>query len=553
MPNEINMNDLPHATLESRKRLRISVVWIIPILAAVIALGIAIQRITSEGPTITIMFRAADGIEAGKTVLKYKDVSIGTVSDVQLSDDYSEVKVTAKMAKYAAGLLRDDTTFWVVAPHVSLSGVTGLNTLLSGNYIALQPGKADKKRREFTGFDVPPAITDQAGRAFVLKAATLGSIGIGAPIYYRSLNVGQVVEYALASDGKSIDIKVFVQAPYDKYVTTETRFWNASGIDVSAGADGLRVRTESLAAVLEGGVAFDTPPFALTSQPAAANAAFTLYGDQLTAMRQPDVQERRYVIYFNESIRGLSAGAPVTLLGLTVGQVTDVGLTFDPKTLLFRPRALITFSPDRLLQHMVPKDRAAARELIGLDAQARARLLRRMVEEQGLRAQLQTGSLISGELYIALDYHPQAPKPHLDWNADPLEMPEASGGLASIESKLDSILTKVDHMPLEAMGNQTRDLLATLNKTLKEAETMIARVNTEVLPATAKTLDDLHQVIANGDAALFGKDSEGPQDLRDTLQEMAGAARAVRVFVDYLQRHPEALIRGKSKPEEDTK
>lgn len=549
MPNEINLNELPQATVERTKRFRVSVVWIIPILAAVIAIGIAVQRILNEGPTITIVFKAAEGIEAGKTFLKYKDVTVGTVSAVQLSDDYQKVVVKAKIAKYAAGLMVDDTQFWIVAPRVTLSGVSGLGTLLSGNYIGLAPGKTTKHRREYVGLDVPPTITDQPGRQFILKASTLGSVGIGAPVYYRSLSVGEVLEYNLASDGKSIDVKVFVDSPYDKYVTSEARFWNASGIEVSAGAEGVRVRTESLVAVLAGGIAFDTPGFAATGEPATANSTFTLYPDHAAAMRQPDLQERRYVLYFDESVRGLSVGAPVTLGGLPVGQVTDVGLTFNPATLLFRPRVVITFSPDRLLAHLSDKERASAKELFGLSAEARAKLLRRMVEDQGLRASLQTGSLVSGELYVALEYHPNAPKVKLDLTADPLVLPVASGGLASLEAKLDSILAKVDHMPLEAMGTQVKDALVNLNKTLKDVNTLIERIDTQTVPAATQTLQDLHQAIANGDQALFGKDATGPQDLRDTLQEVARAARAVRVLVDYLERHPEVLIQGKKKEE----
>src|SRR5882724_1108674 len=221
--------DVPRATVVPRRRARISVVWLIPILAAVVAIGIAVQRILSEGPTITIVFKAAEGLEAGKTSLKYKDVSIGQVSAVQLTPDYSRVEVTAKIAKSAAGLIVEDATFWVVEPRVTLSGVSGLGTLLSGNYIGFEVGKSKKKRAKFTGLETAPIITGgQAGRQFVLRAAKLGSLGIGAPVYYRSLQAGQVIAYNLASDAQAIDIKVFVNAPYDRYVTPESRFWNAS-------------------------------------------------------------------------------------------------------------------------------------------------------------------------------------------------------------------------------------------------------------------------------------------------------------------------------------
>ncbi len=320
---------IPQATVVPGKRARVSIVWIIPILAAVVAVGIAVQRIINEGPTITIVFKSAEGLEAGKTVIKYKDVNIGQVTKVELSPDHSKVVVKAKMAKSVADLMVEDARFWVVEARVTLSGISGLGTLLSGNYIGFEIGKSKTEQRNFTGLEVAPIITGgQPGRQFLLKAENLGSLGVGSPIYYHRLQAGQVVAYDLAADGKSIDLKIFVNAPYDKYVNAGTRFWNASGFDVSIGAGGIDVRTESLVALLAGGLAFDTPAFAATPGLAAADAAFTLYADKATAMKQPDAVSQRYVLYFNESLRGLSVGAPVTLLGLPGGEVVEVGLVF---------------------------------------------------------------------------------------------------------------------------------------------------------------------------------------------------------------------------------
>ncbi|HEX2933055.1 MAG TPA: MlaD family protein, partial [Candidatus Binatia bacterium] len=300
-------DNLPQATVEPKRGTKISVVWIIPILAAVVAIGIAIQRVMSEGPTITIAFKVAEGLEAGKTFVKYKDVNIGQVTAVKLSSDYTKVEVTAKIDKSAAGLMVEDAKFWVVEPRVTLSGVSGLGTLLSGNYIGFEIGKSKNHQRKFVGVEVPPIITSgQPGRQFVLTAENLGSLGVGSPIYYRRLAVGQIIAYELASDGKRVDLKIFVNAPYDRYVNPGTCFWNASGVDVSVGASGFEIRTQSLVALLAGGLAFDTPPFVTAAEPAAANAHFTLYNDQATAMKQPESNAARYVFYFNETLRGLS-------------------------------------------------------------------------------------------------------------------------------------------------------------------------------------------------------------------------------------------------------
>jgi paraquat-inducible protein B len=432
--------------------------------------------------------------------------------------------------------------------------VSGLNTLLSGNYIGFQAGKSEEEQSMFVGLDEPPKIMDQPGRRFVLKTRSLGSLGIGDPIYYRGILVGQVALYDLVEDGKSVEITIFVDAPYDKYVKAETRFWNASGIDVSVGADGVDVRTESIAALIGGGVAFDNPDYLPPSQPAAEKATFVLYRNRTTAMKQPDPIERRFVLYFNESVRGLSVGAPVTLYGLRVGEVTQVGLHFDPTTRTFRPRVLVTFFPDQLVGRMTARKQVeGGKELLTFNTEARLKLLRQNVEERGLRAQLKTGSYLTGELYVAFEYFPNAPKPKLDWKSEPLELPVAPGGFANIEAKLSSILTKVDNMPLNAIGIEVKDALASLNQTLKDADALVKNVDAKLVPEGTRTLEDMRtainsadRVLKNTDTTLFGKDSPAPQDLRDTLQEVTRAARSVRILVDYLERHPEMLIRGKT-------
>ena len=546
MTDESDLHDLPQATVLRQTHFRLSVVWIIPILAAVVALGIAIQRIRNAGPVISILVKNASGIEAGKTLIKYKDVAIGHVTTVRLSDDYSRVLVSAEIDKHVAGLIVEDAKFWVVAPRVSLSGVSGLNTLLSGQYIGFQAGKSLKQARDFTALDVAPVIAEQPGLRLRLAAQTLGSIGVGAPIYYRSLPVGQVEAYDLAADGKSIEATIFVNSPYDKYVTTGSRFWNASGIEVNAGANGVEIHTESIVSVLIGGVGFDVPDFLPPGEPAAANAEFPLYQSRAIAMTVPDAIEQHFVLYFNESLRGLVVGAPVTLFGLTVGRVAEVGLSYDSTTLNLRPRVLVTFYPERVSLNLTAKERAdAALDVANMPLQARARVLRHLVEDRGLRAQLQTGSLITGDLFVAFEYAPDAPKAKVDWSKEPLELPVASGGLASLEAKLNSILAKVDAMPLADMGIGVKNVLGTLNQTLKQADALFSRVDTELLPEGTQTIAALHKAIADADRALLGRDSPTTQDLHDMMVELTDTMRSVRVFVNYLQQHPSMLIRGK--------
>ena len=581
MADDTDDSSIPEATIERRRRNRISVVWLIPILAAVVAVGIAVQRILSEGPTITIVLKLAQGIEAGKTVIKYKDVNIGTVTAVRLTPDYSKVEVTAKMNKHAAGLMVEDAKFWVVEPRITLSGVSGLGTLLSGNYIGFEAGKSTKTQRSFIGLEEPPIITSGQGRTFTLRAAKLGSLGIGAPVYYRSLEAGQVLAYELSKDGTEIDIKIFVNMPYDKYVNAGTRFWNASGIDVSVGATGVEVRTESLVALIAGGVAFDTPPSARAAQPAAANATFTLHPDRTAALKQPDSISRRYVLYFRETLRGLAVGAPVTMLGLPAGEVVDVGLDIDPTTADLRGRAEIVVYPERLVRRLSPQQAALGQQL-KTDEQERVEFFRRLIEERHMRAQLRSGSLLTGQLFVAFDYFPDTPRVKVDWNAEKPVLPAVRSTIPELEAKLSSIVAKLDQLPLDQIGAQVTEALGTLNVTLKDASTMLNRVNTEVTPELKPTLEDLRRMIAtvdgllksnvavtldqvnttleglrlpiatadsvlkNADTAILGKDAPLQQDLRDTLQEVIKAARSLRILMDYLEQHPDSLLRGKT-------
>jgi paraquat-inducible protein B len=568
--------DVPRATVVPRRRARISVVWLIPVLAAVVALGIAVQRILSEGPTITIVFKIAEGVEAGKTVVKYKDVNIGRVTAVRLSGDYAKVEVTAKIDKSATGLIVEDAKFWVVQPRVTLSGVSGLGTLLSGNYIGFEVGQSTKKERRFTALEVAPVITSgQPGRQFVLKAADLGSLGVGSPIYYRRLQAGQVIAYDLTSDGKAVDLKVFVNAPYDRYVNPGTRFWNASGLDVSVGAGGVEVRTESLVAMIAGGIAFDTPPFAARPEPAAMNSGFTLYSDRATAMKQPESISARYVLFFNESLRGLSAGAPVTLLGLPAGEVVGVGLDFDPKTFNVRGRVEIVSYPERLIARMDVATQAAERETFARSAQQRHAFLRNMVERQGLRAQLRSGSLITGQLYVAFDYFPDAPKVQVDWSGDVAVLPVVPSTITDIEAKLTGIVAKLDKLPYETIGADLTKMLAGVSVTLQDASKAVNRIDTDLTPELKTTLqaaslalgtvdgmlknevnttlEELRRALATADgvlkstdAALLGKDAPGQLELREALQEVTRAARSLRGLTDFLERHPESLIWGKN-------
>lgn len=236
------------------RRWNVSLVWIVPIVALLIGASLVVRNWMQEGPTVTITFKTGEGLVANKTEVRYRNLVIGKVTTIELAEDKRSVKVTASLSKEAESFARADSQFWVVRPRIGAGGVTGLDTLLSGSFIGADAGQSTQRADSFVGLESPPPITyGEEGKSFFLSAPELGSLDIGSPIYYRKIQVGQVISYALDADGKGVTIGVFIRAPNDAYVTADSRFWNASGIDVSVDAKGIRVDTASLASVLAGG------------------------------------------------------------------------------------------------------------------------------------------------------------------------------------------------------------------------------------------------------------------------------------------------------------
>ncbi len=551
MTEDKDMTNLPQAERVEKKKRRVSAVWIVPIVAALVGIGIAVQRYLSEGPTIRITFQSGEGIEAGKTAVKYKDIEIGTVTEVHLTEDRSRILVTAEMEKNAEAMLDSDARFWIVKPRVSLSGISGIGALISGNYIGFEPGRSRVKVRDFVGMEAPPPVKrDRPGKEFVLRSGTLGSLGVGSPVYYRRLGVGEVVAYDLAKGGQELEIRIFVNAPYDKYVTLDTRFWEASGLDVSAGAGGICVRTESVAALLVGGIAFETPS-AYPGPEVTAGTVFALFKERKAALAPTLTQVQRFVLYFREPLHGLSVGAPVEFLGLQIGEVSYVGLKYDRRTNDLHPRVEISIYQYRFDEYIDLATRLLQETRSRADRKA---ILADLVAGRGLRAQLRAGNLLSGQLYVALDYFPDAPKAKIDWKKDPAEFPVMVGGMTDIQEKIQSIMAKLDRVPLDEIGHDVKKAVESLDRTLQSADRTLNRVEGETLPEAKKTLEELRKAIAaaesalsHTDNALLGPDAPAQQELRDAMKEIARAAQAVRALADYLERNPEALVRGKQK------
>jgi paraquat-inducible protein B len=535
-----NVPNVPQAVVAPRWHAAPWLVWLIPVIAAAIGGWILFHSISTRGPVITIEFKNADGLEAGKTKIKYKEVDIGDVKSIALTKDRSHVIVTAQLAKGSESFLREDTRFWVVRPRIGAGGISGLSTLLSGSYIGLDAGKSEEERDEFVGLDVAPLVlTDLPGRRFILHADHMGSLDVGSSIYFRRIEVGQVVAYELDKQGKGVLIHVFINAPYDQYVTNNTRFWNASGVEVSMDAAGFKVQTESLASIIAGGIAFQTPPDLPIAQAANENTPFTLYGDRDNAMKHADTEVRKMLLYFKESVRGLIPGAPVDFRGIVIGEVTNISLEYDKQEKIFLFPVEVNIYPERLRAHYrAGADRAEHTEKMDRE------VLDQLVAH-GLRAQLQTGNYVTNMLFVALDFFPEAPQAKLNWDKQPLVLATVPGTLEELQTTMLHLSRKIDNVPVDQIAADLHKAIKSLDQTLESTDKLVKQLDASVAPQARETLEQARKTLVNAERTL-SSDAPVQQDLRDALREIGRSAESLRSLTDYLDKHPESLIRGKT-------
>ena len=543
--------DLPKAHVTRRKRRQISLVWIIPIVAVLIGLYLVIHSLRTNGPSIEIHFKTAEGLEAGKTKIKYKNVDIGTVQTITLGKDNKGVLVKAQMTRNATDLLVEDTRFWIVKPRIAGGQISGLTTLLSGSYIGMDIGKSSESQREFDGLDTQPSVTtDEPGREFLLHAGDSGSLDIGSPVFFRRFQVGEVTAVGLDADGKGVTAKVFIHSPNEKYVTQNTRFWQASGVDVTIDGAGVKIATQSIASVIVGGIAFQTPADEPPGAAAANDYQFRLFDDERLAMKRSDGQLEKYIAYFADSIRGLSVGAKVEFRGFVVGEVRSIEMKYD------RAKQDIYFPVEFVLYRDVLPARIdrAEREAGGspmLDSQSTQgdQRYRNVVLNRGLRAQLRAGNLLTGQKILAIDYFkdvpPLPPSTRIRDDNGVRIVPTKAASLDELEETLSSIAKKIEKIPFEQLGNELRRSLQQLQTTMKGVDKLLVNVNDHIAPEITSTLDEVRKTVKNASDVL-ATDSPVQQDLRRTLTEVDRSAASLRLLTDYLQRHPESLLRGKA-------
>jgi paraquat-inducible protein B len=514
-------------------------VWIVPIVAAGLVIWLGWHSLADRGPMITIAFKAAEGLTAGQTKIQHRDVDVGTVQSVELTPDMSRVIVHARMTRQATPYLNEKTRFYIVAPHVGVGGISGLSTIVSGTYIEMYPGKDGDTKRQFVALDEPPILPpDTPGRSFTLQAPDLGSLSRGSPITYSGVSVGEVEGYTLAPDGTHVTVTAFIRAPWDDLVHPETRFWNAGGVDLVVGAQGIRVRANSWAQLLSGGVGFETPQSVFTSPPSADGADFRLYDNRAHALRIPRGPEVVYVADFDGNQRGLEPGISVELAGNEVGEVQESHLKYDERRHTLVTQVTFAVDPDRVKIENL--QRAS-----GADARAALREWLETLVKHGLRAQMVSLSFLTGQKALALDMTPNAPPASIEKVGQNLRFPAtASGDLTEILQSMRGVLQNLDHA---TAGPELGHALQELDRTLTHLDQLTTEVEPDIksLVKSLRDTADAAQSTLSSVNGMMGNNGSGNTDLPKLMRELADAARSVRVLADYLDRHPESLLRGR--------
>ena len=552
MTNLAEQRTLPQAT--TRRGRRFSVIWIVPLVAVAIGAWLAWDRWSKEGPTIRISFDTGEGLQAGQSQLKYKDIVFGTVKSLELSPDQTHVVVTVATTHQAEPLMTDGTIFWVVKPRLFAGNISGIETLLSGSYIGMLPAaQAGKSQRDFVGREDPPVLGAHVpGRTFLLKSKRIGAVSVGSPIFFRDLGVGEVLGWDIADMAEYVTIHAFVRAPYDSYVHDETRFWNASGVSIKLGGTGVEVQMESLKALLLGGVAFETPAADVHAVEASLDHVFPLFADRDTANAASYTHKIPAIAYFPGSVSGLAPGSQVTMHGIKVGQVTDVRLSYDAAKDNVVAPVRFEVEPERVV--------GVGQRVFKTDTEAVDALLKK-----GLRASLQSASLITGQQQVTLEFVPDAPPVEVSMDGPDFVVPSTEGGgFAGLAASATELLNKVNTMPFDeigksldgilksvndvAQGPQTKKALTDLAAMIASAKGMIQRLDTKQLPELTagleKTLTSANKLVLSLDNG-YGDNTKFNRDLDRLMAQATDAVRSIRALTDLLARHPEALIKGR--------
>ncbi len=561
MSGEQDDRQLPSPPEARSRPIRFSLIWLIPVVVVAIGAYLAWTTISRQGPEITIELDSADGLTTGQTQVKHKAVGLGTVQGIELSRDLQHVDVRVQMSAQSAPILTNHAKFWVERPRLSGASVTGLETLVSGAFIAIDPGPpGGTPETKFQGLDSPPGVrSDQPGSVFKLTTGSVGSISEGSPVFFRDVTVGEVLSYKIPPQGRGpISVLVFVKAPYDQFLRQDTRFWDVSGVTVDFNGGNLHFQIESLQALVSGGIAFGLPVRRRQKEDIKAppDEVFELYASKDAADTAGYKERFHLVSYLRSSVKGLDVGSAVVMFGVQVGNVTDIRLLIDHVTGDAQVRVAMEVQPERILS-----EPDLPHKSIFATTQA--------LVNRGLRAETDTSNLLTGSSMISLTFVPKVKPVAVAMEGDALVVPSQAGGLTGITDSLSTVADKLAALPIEQIGDNLNDLLAHADATVggPEVKQSLVELNhtlaslrrltdnadhdlTPVLQRLPAIADDLQQTVGNANTALaaYGGNSDFHNSLRQTLSQLSETARSIRSLVDYLNRHPSSLIFGRSHP-----
>ena len=548
-PNQPNPVIAKAPVITQKKNKNISWIWLVPLIAAIIGLSLLVRGYLQQGPIATVTFKTAEGLEIDKTQVRYKDVVVGTVTDITLTDDHNSVLVQVSFKQNADFLMRDGARFWVVKPRLAASGVSGLGTLVSGAYIGVDIDDLHQKEAEyrnaFIGLEKPPElISGRPGKRFTITAPSLNSLDLGSPVLYRRLEVGQVINYTLSRDGKGVEIQIFIDAPYDRFVTKDSRFWNASGVDLSLNAGGLNLKTQSLVSVLAGGISFGQLPAIddkAPPEPTPDDTRFVLNPTEDKALARPDGLAFPIRMKFDKSVRGLQTGSAIDFKGILLGEVKNISMEFD----------IATKQTTVIVDGVLYENRlgAAIPEAQRRDKNGEALhdvALKEFVSS-GIQAQLRFANIFTGQLYVALDYFPEMTKkpPAPDVSKQPVDIATVPGSFDELQQQLNIIVEKLKNLPIDSIGHSLDETLQSISKLARTLDTTMVPALTTTVQKAGRSLDGVNKTMGSV-RGVVADESPVMLQLNGMIKELSRAAKSIRSLGDYLQAEPSSLIRGRS-------
>lgn len=516
----------------------VSKIWLVPIVAFFIGVWMIYYQWSNQGPLITIEFKTATGLEAGKTKIKTRNVDIGLVKKIHLSDDLSGVIVTVRMDNNVAPILYSDNQFWIVSPRVSLSGVSGLGTILSGPYINMAPGSEQQLSKEFVALEAPPVTpVGTPGLHVTLNSESEFAYKKGDPVVYKGIKVGEFEDIYFNFEERVVYYNTFIEAPYHKLITTNTKFWDISGVQIELGASGVKVSTGSLETLLTNGVTFGIPEGMQQGEKIVERSFFDIHPNYDSASQERFKLSAEYVILVKDTIRGLQVGAPVEYRGLVIGKVLSINALDNNQDGLLEQGydipVVINIQPGRVQQ---------SDDAIGL---AFIRKQTSLWIERGLRATLKTGNLLTGALFVDLQHYPDAIPIEAQRMQDYEVIPTMTGEFSEITAKVTAILDNINEIKLKAISDNANNMLTqiaqaaqTLQATANSAERLFTSVHEDkVSGALTDTLENLSSLSQD-----FSADSDTYKELNHTMQSLQSTLKELQPLLLQLNSTPNSLI-----------